>query len=114
MRLPPRNNRLNSWFPILPMGIGPSGLAGSAPSEARGALELVWLRTPSGIAAEAKREVFTKPRREIFVFIITIQRLTINNLYAYCRSTSTHLCPYARNSRFYYCSVRWAQFSGQI
>src|ERR1035441_5367266 len=67
MRLPPMMRRLNSWPAILPVGIVSRAMV--AVETAGGAA--VWARAwvgrarPNGTAAEAIREDFTKPRREI-------------------------------------------------
>src|ERR1035437_4461713 len=65
-RLPPMITRLNSWPPILPVGmtsrygvevepVGGTDVWAATP---------VSTRSPSGTAAEPMREDFTKPRRE--------------------------------------------------
>src|ERR1017187_761351 len=68
MRLPPIIRRLNSWSPILPVGNGSgAGLAaGGAGAAAVWATAGVGCPRPSGTAADAMREVFTKPRRDMF------------------------------------------------
>src|ERR1035438_2445323 len=67
MRLPPIIRRLNSWPPILPIGrVSWGGVAVETAGGAGGwAADRVALLRPSGTAAEAMREDFTKPRRDI-------------------------------------------------
>ena len=70
MRLPPMMSRLTSWSPILPVGIFSRGVGAGAPVGAGvSAVEWVWPLRPNGTAAEAMRDDFTKPRREIFCAI---------------------------------------------
>src|ERR1019366_3427299 len=73
--------RLNSWPPILPVGMV-SG-AGRAAALADGAgvwgAGLGWPRRTSGTAAEASREDVTKPRREICFAML--EKLAISKVY---------------------------------